>query len=350
MGHDQERETDLMREIAAKVREGLASGRRVRVGRVVAFRGFGGRRAGEALAIFDDGLTSGSLLGGIADASIDAHVTETTTSVLLELDVADNDAVAAGLACGGIATVLASDAAMMPAQLWAALENRWPVAVVTRPAEAAGPNVLALVDNPVSRSLEQYGSVGDAGTDEEASRAARQALRSGRDSTQIQLRGDAPMVVETYFPSTTLLVVGDGQLADALAVQGRLLGWSTDIVGAWNEEAAEQLRTFGRSDAIVVLSHDPKVDTPALAAALATDCYVGALGSRNTQARRRERLRREAHGLGDATLDRIHGPVGLDVGARTPEETAVAVAGEILAHRSGRSAASLRTSSGPING
>jgi xanthine dehydrogenase accessory factor len=338
-----------MREIAAKVREGLASGQRVRVGRVVAFKGFGGRRAGEALAIFDDGATSGSLLGGIADSAIKQHVTETTSSVLLELDVGDNDAVAAGLACGGLATVLASDASTMPAELWAALENRWPVALVTRPDEA-GSNVLALVDNPVTRSLEHHGSVGDAGSDEGAIRAARQALRSGRNSSAIQLQDDAPTVVETYFPSTTLLVVGEGQLAGALAAQGRLLGWSNAIVGAWTREAAEQVRTFGRSDAVVVLSHDPEVDTPALAAALATECYVGALGSRNTQARRRERLRGSTHGLEDAVIERIHGPVGLDVGARTPEETSVAVAGEILAHRSGRSGASLRTSSGPING
>jgi xanthine dehydrogenase accessory factor len=339
-----------MREIAAKVREGLSSGRRVRVGRVVAFKGFGGRRSGEALAIFDDGPAGGSLLGGIADLAIDQHVTETTTSVLLELEVADNDAVAAGLSCGGLATVLASDAAMMPAELWDALENRWPVALVTRPDGATGPNVLALVDNPLTRSLEQHGSLGDAGSDDTAVRSARQALRSGRDSAEIQVRGDASMVVETYFPSTTLLVVGEGQLAEALAAQASLLGWTTDIVGTWTSEAAEQVRTFGRSDAIVVLSHDPDVDTPSLAAALATESYVGALGSRNTQARRRERLRGTGHDLAEATLDRIHGPVGLDVGARTPEETAVAVAGEILAYRSGRSAASLRTSSGPING
>jgi xanthine dehydrogenase accessory factor len=145
-----------------------------------------------------------------------------------------------------------------------------------------------------------------------------------------------------------LIVVGEGQLADALAAQGALLGWSTLIESVWSETTAERVRSLGHSDAVVVLSHDHAVDTPALAAALATDCYVGALGSRHTQSGRRERLR--ALGLSDDALDRIHGPVGLDLGARTPEETAVAVAGEILAHRSGRSAANLRSTSGPING
>ena len=103
------------------------------------------------------------------------------------------------------------------------------------------------------------------------------------------------------------------------------------------------------SDALVVLSHDPAVDTPALAAALRSgEPYVGALGSRHTQSARRQRL--AAIGVPDAACDRIHGPVGLDLGARTPEEVALAVCAEILAHRSGRDAASLRAGTGPING
>lgn len=337
-----------MHEIAAKVREGLAAGRGVQVGRVVDFKGFGGRRAGEALAIFHDGPASGSLLGGVADAAVAESITAPSPSVLLELGIGDNEAVAAGLACGGVATVLASDAATLPEELWAALENGWPVALVTRPDAEVRSNALALVDNPVTRTLERHGSLGDVASDEEAAQAGRQALRLGRDSAQIQLLGDAPIVVEAYFPSTTLVVVGEGQLADALAAQGGLLGWSTAIESVWHDGTDERVRSLGRPDAVVVLSHDPEVDTPALAAALATGCYVGALGSRHTQSGRRERLR--GRGLGDAVIDLIHGPVGLDLGARTPEETAVAVVGEILAHRSGRSATSLRSSSGPING
>jgi len=337
-----------MREIAGKVREGLAAGRRVQVGRVVEFKGFGGRRAGEAVAVFHDGPASGSLLGGVADAAITQGLTAASPSLLLEISVGDSEAVASGLACGGVATVLASDAATIPLELWAALENGWPVALVTRADGEAGSNALALVDSPVARTLERYGSLGDLASDEEAAQAGRQALRQGRDASQVQQHGSSRVVVETYFPSTTLVVFGEGQLADALATQGRLLGWSAVIESVWHNATAERVRSLGRPDAVVVLSHDPEIDVPALAAALGTGCYVGALGSRNTQARRREQLR--GNGLGDAVIDRIHGPVGLDVGARTPEETAVAVAGEILAHRSGRSAGSLRSSSGPING
>jgi xanthine dehydrogenase accessory factor len=340
-----------MREIATKVREALAAGRSVQVGRVVDFKGFGGRRAGEALAVFQDGQTSGSLLGGIADAAIAQSGTARRTSVLLELGVGNTEAVAAGLACGGVATVLASDAATMPEELWAALENGWPVALVTRPDAEAGSSVLALVDSAITRTFECHGSLGNSASDAEATQSGRRALRLGRDSAQIvRLHDEARVVVEAYFPSTTLLVVGEGQLADALVSQGGLLGWSTGVDSAWTEATAARVRSYDTPDAVVVLSHDPAVDTPALAAGLAAGCYVGALGSRHTQSGRRERLRGPEYGLSDTVIDRIHGPVGLDLGARTPEETAVAVVSEILAHRSGRSGASLRSSSGPING
>jgi xanthine dehydrogenase accessory factor len=222
------------------------------------------------------------------------------------------------------------------------------VALVTRADGDAASNPLVLVDAPATRTIERHGSLGDAAADEEAFQTGRQALRLGRDSAQVQLQGSSRIVVEAYFPTTTLVVVGEGQLADALAAQGALLGWSTAIASTWNDASAERVRSLGRPDAVVVLSHDPEVGPLALAAGLATGCYVGALGSRHTQSARRETLR--AYGLDDDVIDRIHGPVGLDLGARTPEETAVAVVGEILAHRSGRSAASLRSSAGPING
>ena len=337
-----------MREIAARVREGLAEGRRVEVGRVVEFKGFGGRRAGEALAVFDDGSASGSLLGGVALTAIAEHIGGEAPSVLFELGVGQDDAVAAGLTCGGVATVLASDAATIPGELWDALENGWPVAVVTRAEGDTGSHALALVDSPVTRGLERYGSLGDPLADEEAAQAGRQALRLGRDSTEIQPLGHAQLVVETYFASTNLVVMGEGQLAEALAAQARLLGWAAVVERSWNAETAKKVRSLGQPDAVVVLSHDPEIDAPALAAALASGSYVGALGSRHTQSRRREQLRHL--GLDDVAIDRIHGPVGLDLGARTPEETALAVAAEILAHRTGRSAESLRSATGPING
>jgi xanthine dehydrogenase accessory factor len=99
---------------------------------------------------------------------------------------------------------------------------------------------------------------------------------------------------------------------------------------------------------ILVFTHDPKFDEPALTAALATDAgYVGALGSRRTQQRRAERLRDT--GLDERSIARIHAPCGLDVGARTPSETAISILAEVIAVRTGRTGASLRETSGPIH-
>jgi xanthine dehydrogenase accessory factor len=345
-----EREDGGMRDLAPTIRPAIAAGRAVRIARVVGFEGFGGRRAGETLVLFDDGASAGSLLGGAADGTLRASGTDAPS--LVEVRIGDAEAVGAGLACGGVATVLLSDASRVPLGAWSALEAGWPVALVTAvfddPGRGTPAITMAFVDDPVSRSLERHGSLPDPGIDDAAELAARQALRWGRDSTDIQRHGDVRLVVEASFPSTTLVVVGSGDLAEALAAQGRLLRWSVVVEDRWQARTADIVGSFGWSDAVVVLSHDAEVDTPALAAALGAGCYVGALGSRHTQAARRERL--QALGVDDASIDRVHGPVGLDLGARTPEETAVATVAEILAHRSGRVPTSLRSTSGAING
>ena len=335
-----------MREIAMEATESLAARRSGRVARVVAFKGFGGRRAGETVVAYADGSITGSLLGGAADSALKS---ETGSLGLFELSVGDADAVSAGLACGGVASVLFNELGVIPGPAWDALVVGRPVALVTRPdAASASSAVLALVDNPLTRSFEPHGSVGDKVLDEIASGVARLALRQGRDVAEVQVHEGSTLVVEVFLPSTSLVVIGEGQLADALKAQGALLGWDVTVDSAWETTAVALVGSLGPSDALVVLSHDPAVDTPALALALSTDCYVGALGSRHTQAGRRERLL--AGGADGPSIGRIHGPVGLDLGARTPEETAVAIVAEILAHRSGRDAASLRSASGPING
>jgi xanthine dehydrogenase accessory factor len=149
--------------------------------------------------------------------------------------------------------------------------------------------------------------------------------------------------------------------AEALCSAARLLGWHTivadargrfatreripsadELIVAWPDEAFEQVRPDHHT-AVVVLTHDDKFDEPALIAALATDApYIGALGSRRNQERRRERLL-EA-GVSDDELDRISGPCGLDIGAETQEETAFSILAEILAVRAGRSGGALKAS------
>jgi xanthine dehydrogenase accessory factor len=171
---------------------------------------------------------------------------------------------------------------------------------------------------------------------------------------------------EVFAPPPRLLVFGAVDTAEALCGAAKQLGWTTivadarsrfatserlpsadEIIVEWPEEALAHVRP-DRDTAVVILTHDEKFDVPALKAALATDAfYVGALGSRTAQARRRERLL-EA-GVPEPALDRIQGPCGLDIGAVSPPETALSILAEILAVSAGRPGGPLRTSAGRIH-
>jgi xanthine dehydrogenase accessory factor len=171
---------------------------------------------------------------------------------------------------------------------------------------------------------------------------------------------------EVYGPPPRLVVVGAVDTAEALCAAAKLLGWRTicvdarakfatservpsadEIVVDWPEPAIDRIRP-DHDTAVVVLTHDEKFDVPALTAALATDAfYVGAIGARRTQTRRRERLL-EA-GLEEVALERIHGPSGLDLGADTPAETALSILAEALAVRAARPGTPLKTAAGRIH-
>jgi xanthine dehydrogenase accessory factor len=171
---------------------------------------------------------------------------------------------------------------------------------------------------------------------------------------------------ELFGPPPRLVVVGAVDTAEAICAAAKLLGWRTlcvdarakfataeripsadEIVVEWPEQAFERIRP-DHDTAIVVLTHDEKFDIPALKAALATEAfYVGAIGARRTQERRRGRLL-EA-GVAEADLARIHGPSGLDVGADTPAETALSILSEALAVRAGRPGTALKTAAGRIH-
>jgi xanthine dehydrogenase accessory factor len=145
--------------------------------------------------------------------------------------------------------------------------------------------------------------------------------------------------------SQTLLVVGDGAVAEALGPMAELLGWSTTIA-ATLDEATAAMSTAG---AVVVTSHDSEVDAPALAAAIAArPAYIGAMGSRGRQAQRREWLL--AQGVPLEEIDHVHGPAGLDIGANTPAEIALAILAELVGTLRGATVeGSLKDGAGPIH-
>lgn len=212
-----------------------------------------------------------------------------------------------------------------------------PVALVT--ALSSGEQALVRHD----------GWSGALALDAETLAAVRRHLRQDRSGTLPSAHG--PLFVHAFNPPLRLLIVGAVHIAQALAPMAALAGYAVTIIdprrafatdarfpavsllGDWPDEAMERLRPDGRT-AVVTLTHDPKLDDPALQVALRSEAfYIGALGSRKTHAARLTRLR-EA-GFGDAELARIHGPAGLDIGARSPAEIAIAVLAQITAARYG---------------
>ncbi len=171
---------------------------------------------------------------------------------------------------------------------------------------------------------------------------------------------------DVHGPPPRLLVFGAVDTAEALCRAAKAIGWRTivadargkfataeripsadEIVVAWPEEAIAQVQPDHQT-AVVVLTHDDKFDVPAIAGALETEAfYIGALGSRRNQEKRRERLL--AAGVDDSELERVSGPCGLDVGAETPAETAISILAEILAVRAGRPGGRLREAKGRIH-
>lgn len=173
---------------------------------------------------------------------------------------------------------------------------------------------------------------------------------------------------EVFAPPPRMVVFGAVDLTAALVKVAKVLGYRVTVCDArevfatrrrfpqadkivvdwphrWLEIHGGEL---GQRDAVCVLTHDRKLDVPALVAALRTDAgYLGAMGSRRTSTERTSRL--QAEGVDAGQLDRIHGSIGLDLGARTPEETAIAICGDIIATRTGRSAASLRDTEGALH-
>jgi xanthine dehydrogenase accessory factor len=208
------------------------------------------------------------------------------------------------------------------------------------------------------------GSLGSSALDQAGASAASEALRT-EVSGLVALTEDVDAFVDVFPLPPLLAIIGAVHVAQALVPFAERLGFHiavvdaraslatrerfptvSDLIVAWPDEAYEQL-PITRTSAIVILTHDPKFDEPAIVGAMKTDAgYIGAVGSRKTNADRRGRLL-EA-GLTDADLERLHGPIGLDIGGSSPEEMAISILGEIIAVRNGRSGGSLKRSRGNI--
>ncbi|WP_424211782.1 XdhC family protein [Streptomyces sp. BI20] len=326
-----------MRELAETARQWAAEGRTAFLARPVTEQGFGPRDPGGALLVDPRGECVGGMYRGVFDAELAAEAAAMPagrTARVCEVSVGGDEAVAARLTCGGQAEVLLQPLSSVPTAWWDLLAEGVGVALVTRlneTADAAESTVVPAVAEPSS----------------DADRRALELLathRAGRDA----LYAESGLVLVEAVPSAPFVVIGGGgELAAIIARQVRLLEWEAVVVEN-AEEAFEVIAARRDAACLVMLSHEPEFDVPVLRHALARRVpYVGALGSRRTQTRRREALL--SAGVTEAELRAIHGPIGLDLGARTPAETALAITAEILGVLGNRRAGALRDTDGPLN-
>jgi len=319
-------------EALAAIKRWRDSGQAVALATVVATRRSAPRPLGSKLAVSETGELAGSVSGGCVESDVAVHAREVLESgkpKLLSYGIPDEDAWEVGLPCGGEIDVF----------------------VERVEGEPPDPETAQVVFTVV-----------------EGERAGERWVSDDGELTRTQLleRDGERVFAEVLGPPPRLLVFGAVDLAEELCRAAKGLGWRTVVADArarfataeripsadelqvaWPEEVLEQ---FGPDDrtAVVVLTHEDRWDVPALAGALASDAfYVGALGSRRTQERRREQLLET--GISEEQLERLCGPAGLDLGAGTPAETAVSILAEILAVRAGRDGGRLRASSERIH-
>jgi xanthine dehydrogenase accessory factor len=360
---------DVIDQVAAWWRDGAAVG----VGTVVATERSAPRRAGATMAVGPDGTVVGNVSGGCVESAVydlAAGARDTGVPALQRYGVSGDDAV--GLTCGGTVDVFVEriDRLSFP-ELGAVAEDvaaGRPVAVATLVDGDRSRLGRRLVVWPDSVS----GGLGSARLDDAVRDDARGLLRGGQSGVLRygpdgeRLGDDIAIFVAGYAPRPRMIVFGAIDFAAAVARVGAFLGYRVTVCDA--RPAFATAARFPDPDEVIVewphrylartgvdertvvcvLTHDPKFDVPLLEIALRRPlAYVGAMGSRRTNADRLARLREL--GLSEDELSRLHAPIGLDVGARTPEETAVSIAAEIIATRWGGSGVQLRAADGPIH-
>ena len=314
-----------MHDVRDQAERWLARGDRLALATVVATRRSAPRPVGSKLIVSESGELFGSVSGGCVESDVAAQAAEVLGSGeprLVSYGITDDQAWEVGLPCGGEIDIFIQPLSQLPAD---------------------GDGVLL--------------------TRLEGNRAGEVELSNidVRSSGVVELEGER-VFAEVLGPAPRLVVVGATDTAEALCRAANGLGWQTEVVDprpalvtrerlpspnelltAWPDELEA-----GPDTAVVVLTHEERLDVPALTTALASEAfYIGAIGSRKTQAKRRERLL-EA-GVTEEALDRLSGPAGLDLGADTPAETAVSILAEIRAVRAGRGGGRLVERSGPIH-
>jgi len=325
-----------LRDVLPTLQRWISDGQRAAVATVVTVDRSAPREPGSVMAVSETGEVIGSVTGGCVEPAVYQQAEEVLHGAparMATYGYSDDEAMEVGLPCGGNVGIFVEP--MEPAlveRVAAAVREERPLAYVTTIEGAATghPRVVGMEGEPA----------------DEVEAAARPLLEMGENGI-VTVGGDE-VFVSTFVPRPAMYVFGAIDFASALCTVGKFLGYrvtvcdpraifvtperfpdADELVTRWPNEFLETAPVDART-AICVLTHDAKFDVPALKAALATPArYIGAMGSRKTTARRREKLL--AEGVAEEQLERIHAPIGLPIASRTPEEVAVAIGAEIIA-------------------
>ncbi len=337
-----------MREIINDVERWIASGvEGIAIATVLKTYGSAPRGVGGKLAVARDGRISGSISGGCVESAIieeGVKLSEDSPPKILHFETSNESAWEVGLPCGGTIDVLLENLDQPHYRFvkHRVDANQWAYTVT----------VVDANDGSIGRKLsfDKQGNREGAIAPEDHDYEARivELAHGMTESGRVELENGVQLFVEAFSPTPTLILVGGVHIAIALVGLARILGYRTVVVDPrrtfgnaerfpnvdrliqeWPEQAFEKLELTSETS-VVLLTHDPKLDDPALKRALKSPArYIGALGSNKTQAGRKRRL--IAAGFSEEELARIHGPVGLDIDASSPEEIALSIITEIVA-------------------
>ncbi|MFA4930211.1 MAG: XdhC family protein [Patulibacter sp.] len=362
-----------MHALTPEIERWRAAGERIALATVVATRRSAPRPVGTKLVVAESGEVAGSVSGGCVEVDVCRVADEVLRGApprLQTYGISDDDALDVGLPCGGeidvfVETLPTGDADGLTAERIAAFEASGRRGVVLTVLE--GPAVARKALVPLDPDVADPDPLAAVEGDRELPGLAALVARSTGLTRSTVIEHDGVRVLaDVYGPPVRLVVVGAYDIAEQLCALARRLGWETAVVDAreryataarvpsaqqlvvaWPEQGLAQVG-LDASTAVVVLTHDHKFDVPALVAAVRSPAfYVGALGSRRNQQRRRPRL--EEAGLTAEQIDRISGPCGLDIGGAGPVETALSIAAEIVAFERGRDGKPLRDGRGRIH-
>ena len=328
-----------MDEVLTQARDWMEAGHKVALATVTATWGSSPRPIGSQLAVNDKAAFAGSVSGGCIETFVVSEaldIMETGEPRLLEYGVSDEQAREVQLACGGTVKVFVE-----PAPSASDLERLIAAQPIAR---------MVSLDTGEALILDREGEIGVLSPPPEVVEKARGFLRS--DSSDMAYAGEKSFFVKTYAPPRRMVIIGAVHIAQALAPMAVTAGFDVTVIDprplftrddrmpgldlvAEHPSRVFQSLELTRRTAVVALAHDPDLDDPALKAALGSDAYyIGALGSKKNHAKRLDRLGKA--GFNAEALARIHGPIGLDIGGRSPAHIALSILAEIIAVGNGK--------------